>query len=383
MKSASLLLLMALALVGCNSTEEGTPIVAVPDSGLGGASTPLVSEEEVPEQDLLDPNRVVARVNDEIITVRSIQADYGDALLTIGDPSDARYRQALDRFALDMIIGRLFLQAAKRLGVDIDKADLERMVKEAEEQLKKRDTTLDADLRSRGIARWEWEEEQRKKLVIQKYFNIALGREGAISPETRPLVDFYVRPMEVRGYYERNIQDYQQDEQAKISAVFVRVSDFEQPGKSMDDAAEAAKAYALLLLSRARAGEDFNKLVEEVHGGPLAAFAKPIQRSDQQLDFVRDFAWTARVGDVSDLNTTPAGFVILKLEDYQVARVLPYEEAKEDIILQIRSYKFTAAQLKVQLSLLKESVVEPTAFKRVLKQRFLEQTEQVLNLLAN
>jgi len=382
MKCVSLLLLMTFLLVACNSTEE-TTTASAPGSGLEGVgSAPMVSEEEVPEQELLDPNRIVARVNDEIITVRSIQAEYGDALLTIGEPTDARYRQALDRFALDMIIGRLFLQAAERLGVDITEQDLERMVKEAEEQLKKRDTTLDEDLRSRGVARWEWEEEQRKKLVIQKYFNIALGREGPSSPELRPLVDFYVRPMEVRGYYQRNIEKYQQDEQAKVGAIFIRVADFEQPGVDMIEARDAAKAYASLLLARARGGEDFAQLVDEAHGGPLSAFEKPVKRSDQQLDFVRNFIWDAEVGDISDLNMTPAGFVVLKLEDYHTARVLPYDEAKADINIQIQYLKFTAAQLKVQLSLLKESVVEPAAFKRELKRRFQAQTEEVLDALS-
>ncbi len=382
MKSVSIILLLTFVLVACGSTTEAPGVVA-PDSGFEGVgAAPMVSEEDVPEQELLDPNRIVARVNDEIITVRSIQAEYGDALLTIGEPTDARYRQALERFALDMIIGRLFLQAAERLGVDVTKEDLERMVQDAEEQLKKRDTTLDEDLRSRGVARWEWEEEQRKKLVIQKYFNIALGREGATSPEVRPLVDFYVRPMEVRGYYQRNIKEYHQDEQAKVGAIFVRVADFEQPGVSGPGAQAAAKAYASLLLSRARGGEDFDKLVEEVHGGPLSAFEKPIKRSDQQLDFVRNFIWDARVGEISDLNMTPAGIVILKLEAHHTARILPYDEAKEEISVQIRYLKFSAAQLKVQLSLLKESVVEPAIFKRELKRRFQAQTEEVLDALS-
>ena len=382
MKSMPLILTI-LIFAACGSTDEGTPIVARPGSGLGGASaTPLVSEEEVPEQSLLDPNRIVARVDDEIITVRSIQAEYGDALLTIGEPTDARYRQALDRFAMEMIIGRLYLQAADRLGVTVSKDDVEKMVKDAEEELKKRDTTLDEDLKSRGVARWEWEEQQRKKLVIQKFLNISLGREGAISPETRPLVDFYVRPVEVRGFYNRNVATHQMEEQARVGALFVRVADFEQPGVTLAEAEDSAQTFAKLLLARARGGEDFDKLVEEVHGGPLPAFAKPIRKSDQQLDFVKEFVWNAEVGEISEPRRTPAGIVILKLMEYQKERVLPYEEAKEDIINQIRYLKFNVAQLKVQMRLLNQTVVEPAAFKRELKRRFQVQAQEVLDALS-
>ena len=119
MKYASLCAVVLILVAACGSTEENQ-VAAPPDPGVGGNSVPpMVTDEEVPEQELLDPNRIVARVNDEIITVRSIQAEFGDALLSIGEPTDLRYRQALERFALDMIIGRLFLQAAGRLGVAI------------------------------------------------------------------------------------------------------------------------------------------------------------------------------------------------------------------------------------------------------------------------
>ena len=119
MKHATLFAMVLLLVAACGSTGE-KPVAGPIESGSGGDSaSPMVTDEEVPEQELLDPNRIVARVNDEIITVRSIQAEFGDALLSIGDPTDARYRQALERFALDMIIGRLFLQAAGRLGVTI------------------------------------------------------------------------------------------------------------------------------------------------------------------------------------------------------------------------------------------------------------------------
>ena len=382
-RTSIILSLIALTLVGCKSTDEEPPLVAQPGTGIeSGGGQPLVTDEEVPEQDLLDPNRIVARVNDEIITVRSIQAEFGDALLTIGEPTDARYRAALNQFAMEMIIGRLFLQAADRLGVTITKEDLDQLIRETEADLKKRDTTLDEDLRDRGIARWEWEEEQRKKLLIAKFYRMSMGQEQAISPETRPLVDFFVRPVEIRGYYERNIQQYHMDEQAKVAGIFVRHSDFERDGVGGMEAETAAKAYARLLLDRAEGGEPFDKLVEEVHGGPLDAFKNPIRRSDQQLDFVRNFVWNAKVGDISGPHYLPAGIVILKLEDYQKARVMPYEEAKEQITGQIRMLKFSVAQLKVQMQLLRESVVEPPVFKRELKLRFQMQSEQVLDELS-
>ncbi len=381
MKHATLFAMVLLLVAACGSTGE-KPVAGPIESGSGGDSaSPMVTDEEVPEQELLDPNRIVARVNDEIITVRSIQAEFGDALLSIGDPTDARYRQALERFALDMIIGRLFLQAAGRLGVTITKQDLKQVVDDAEAALKKRDTTLDEDLRSRGIARWEWEEAQRKKLLIRKFFNMSVGREMAISIETRPLVDSYVRPVEIRGFYERNIENYRREEQAKVEAIFIRVATFEQPGVSRTEAQAAARAYAELLVDRARGGESFDELVLEAQGAPLDKFKEPFRRGTQR-DYVENFVWNAQVGEISDPISTSSGFLIPKLETQTTARVLTYEETKDEIAEQIRFLKISAAQLKVQMSLVRESVVEPAAFKRELKRRFKAQTEEVLNALS-
>ena len=78
-------ILMVGAGLGCSSTVEGPAIVAnrAPDEPA------LVSEiptKDIPEQRMLDPNRIVARVNDQIITVRTIRASpYGAALLSLGD----------------------------------------------------------------------------------------------------------------------------------------------------------------------------------------------------------------------------------------------------------------------------------------------------------
>jgi parvulin-like peptidyl-prolyl isomerase len=376
------ILLLVFLAFGCGSTPDGEGDPIPTDPGVGPtAPPPMVGDSAVPEQDLLDPNRIVARANDEIITVRSIMAEYGEALRSIGEPSDERYRMALDRFAMEMIVGRIFVQAAERLGLDITKADLDRVVKDAEEELKKRDTTLDEDLKERGVPRWEWEEEQRKKLLVQRFFRMSVGQEAAVSAETRPVADMYVRPIEIRGFYERNIERFERKEQARVGALFIRITEFENNGRTLREAQAAARSHAEALAKRARSGESFDALVLEVHGAPLGSFSEPFARGTQR-DFVENFVWSAKVGRVSDPIDTGAGFLVLKLTERTEAGLVPYADVKNGIAEQIRFLKYNAAQLKVQSELLQDSVVEPEHFKRELKRRFQTQTEQVLNALS-
>ena len=363
----------------CSSTDENPASIGGFEPDL---AAPMVGSGEVPEQQLLDPNRIVARVNEEIITVRSIQAEFGEALASIGEPTEERVRMALDRFALEIVIGRLFVQAAKRLGVEITREELDGAIADAEESvLKERGTTLDADLAARGIPRWEEEERIRRRLLISKFLRLSVGTERGRDPNTRPVADVYVRPKEVRAFYDRNPDQFRQEESARVGAVFVKFYDFQEAGKGAAEVRQDARRFAEGVVVRARRGEDFGKIVKEVQGEPLPQFAEPFKRGTQ-VSHVEEFAWKVDVGDVSDPIELRSGFLVLVLIERSNERILPFDEVKDEISRRFRMLKFTAAQLKVQSELLRESVVEPPVFKEELRLRFQEQTTQILAELS-
>ena len=358
----TLLCLTLLVAAGCSSTPE-TPLVA----GTGAleperASPAIGSGDEVPQQALLDPNRVVARVNDQTLTVRSIDAQFPAVLRTF-EGSDAQLRSALDQLTLRLIADRLFLEAAARLGIQITKEDLAKVREQFEKEAIARGTTMEADLAARGIPMWEWEEEQRRMILRDRYIYMALGRMQPRSPETRAEFDAFVRPSEVREWYDRNPDRFRQRDEAKLAAIHVSDRKFD---------GDRAKALALAagIAARARAGEPFEKLTEEVHGDtPFTIFDQAFDRDEgkKYAPEVQEFAWTNTAGAISDPIRTPIGYLVLRLETRQDARVVPFDEVRKGIEDHLYGLKMTIGRLKLQLDLLEDAVVTPRRFKDAIR----------------
>lgn len=351
MRRFPLLLLLAALAAACSSTPE-TPVVA------GGAlarerdAPPIGTGEDIPEPELLDPNRVVARVNDQTITVRTITA-------AIGRPegSPEQIRQALDYYTTGIIADRLFLEAAQRMGIEVTKADLERARQAFEEKAKERGTTLEDDLARQGIPLWEWEQEQRRQILKEKYRYMALGQMQPVSPDTRAEYDAFVRPVEVRDYWERTRDEYREKEEAKLAGVLVLNGRF-------DGDERKAKEYAEQLVERARGGEDFAAIVKEVQGdSPLGMFEKPFDRKQGFAPGIAEFAWNAPVGSVSDPIAMPAGWLVLKLERRQEARDPGFLEVRDQVEDRVYGLKLAIGTMKIQLDLLDDAVVTPRIYK--------------------
>ena len=143
MRKLSLIPVLAVLALGaaCASTDEVPVVATEPPSGHSG---PVRRTEpgEIPEQEILDPNRVVARVNDEIITVRAIQAKVGEAIAAFGDASEADLVRILDEAAFRMIVEELQVEAANKLGLTVTRGDLDRAVAAEEAKAKERGVTF-------------------------------------------------------------------------------------------------------------------------------------------------------------------------------------------------------------------------------------------------
>lgn len=95
---------------------------------------------------------------------------------------------------------------------------------------------------------------------------------------------------------------------------------------------DSARARAEEALERARAGEDFEVLVEEYSDEPLAAERGGLLRPGRQGTWVPEF-WEAasslEEGEISDVVETEFGFHVLRLEE---RRSVPFEEARDEVL---------------------------------------------------
>jgi hypothetical protein len=358
------LLALLLLLPACAGTEEEEePIVAT-----GSTFAPVPADPSEPGRkpdapELLDPNRILARVNDDVITVRSIRVEYPTDFLNLEDMGERRIQTMLQERTLWLLSDRLLIQKARELGAQVTRAELDaEIAKQEKEVVEKRNSTLDAELAALGLERWEWRAKEERRLLSKKFIDMLRGLRRPENEHLRAITDMWVRPVEIRRYYDRHPEEFQMPAWARVEAIFIRVSTFEKSAGAGSAAKDLARAAAGRTVARARAGEDFDSLMAEFHEKPLSLFENRFGKGEKAA-YVEDFVWSAEVGAVSEPVDRGSGFLIFKLAEKQEARVVPFEEARPRIEGGMRNLKGIVAQHQIQLVLLRESVVTPRVYK--------------------
>jgi len=145
-----------------------------------------------------------------------------------------------------------------------------------------------------------------------------------------------VTDAEVKSYYEANKAQYFKGKLFKASHILVKVD----PASNAEEKA-ARKEKAEKLMERAKAGEDFFNLAyyesddrSKYVGGSLGSFhaGQTVPEFDAQIQKMK-------AGEVAGPVQTMYGYHIIKLDEVQEARQLPYEEAADLIRERLRKEK--------------------------------------------
>ena len=115
-------------------------------------------------------------------------------------------------------------------------------------------------------------------------------------------------------------------------------------------------------LKRVKAGEDFATVAKEVsedtgsknNGGDLNYFYKG-QTGSKTFE---DAAFSLKTGEISDIVTSDTGYHIIKVTDKKDAKKISYDEAKNNIISNLKSSKVNSAVAKYITALKNKSTIE-------------------------
>lgn len=137
---------------------------------------------------------------------------------------------------------------------------------------------------------------------------------------------------EAKTYYDENKAQYLQPEKRLAAHILVSLGDDE----------DAAKAKAEAIMTKLKAGEDFEALAKSdsddsfsgEQGGKLDWFEQGVMEApfDQAL-------FALEKGQYSDIVKTSFGYHIIKLLDLQAASTSPFEAVKDKIVAQIQQDK--------------------------------------------
>jgi peptidyl-prolyl cis-trans isomerase SurA len=250
-------------------------------------------------------DRVVAIVNDEIITMSDLQRE--EALRKTNGKVDERL------LLEDMIDRKLQMAAAKRAGMDVTDKELA----DALSDIMKRNSLdagqFEAALIKDGITLDQYKTELREQMTLSRMFN-KFVRSGIAVDEA-----------EVHAYYERNLSSFTLPEEIRVRQMY-----FPIPEKATPAQIDAVRKQAQAVYERARKGEDFIRLVHENSSrGPQDGDLGFMQR-EQMLSEIEQAAQTLKPGDIAGPLLCAGGFHIIRLEEVRTP-VKPFEKVKDEI----------------------------------------------------
>ncbi|MBU4310489.1 peptidyl-prolyl cis-trans isomerase [bacterium] len=234
--------------------------------------------------------RVVARLNDEIITLTELEKAYRElkSALPEGEKMPSE-RNLLER----MIENRLLLQEAKREGIRVSQGEVHENIERMKSTFLS-EKAFEMALEQEGMKIEDLKKRYEEELMIKKL----------IDREVKPEIE--VSKKEIREYYEKNKKRFKEEEKVKIRHIFFK------------DYFQAEKA-----LKRIKSGTNFEEVAK---GGYLGSFKRG------QLDRkIEEVAFNLKEGEISSIVKTESGCHIIKLEKKEEARVKELSEAKEVI----------------------------------------------------
>ena len=277
-------------------------------------------------------DRVVAVVNDEVITMSDLQREQQKR----ADGKDERV--VLE----DMIDRKLQMVAAKRNGLDAT----EREVNEAVADIMKRNNLdkaqFETALAREGLTFDQYRVELREQMALSRLANKYV-RTGVAVEEA-----------EVRTYYDRNHAQFSLPEEMRVRHLLVKVP----PGATPAQVA-GVQERAGALMARLQAGEDFVRLIREAGEGPTAAQDGDLGflQLGQAIPEIDDAAKRLKPGEYAGPLRTEDGFQIIRLEEVRTP-VRPFERVKEEITRLLFEQKMENTYRTFLQSLRSESHIE-------------------------
>ena len=291
-------------------------------------------------------DRIIAVVNDEILTLSDLQEEMQEELRKVteqyvGEEQERRRVETERRLLEALIDRRLQMQEAKSVKLMPSAAEVNASL----EDIKKRGgATTDAGfqdaLRREGLTLERFRRSVEEQIAISRLVSKDV-RSKIILPEE-----------DLRRYYDEHPEEFTRIPEVRLRHLLIRAA-------ADADAAAVARARAKVEAARARIlkGEDFGKVADEASeaGGAPGGELGVVKKGELNPE-IEGLAFALPLRQVSEGFRTTAGFHLILVEERTESPVLPYTESRERIrekLLQERQ----GAKLKEWLAELRKRAV--------------------------
>ncbi len=349
--SKVILLGLAIVVIGTNmNCREKSP--REEDVRQAEPNTP--SETDVNTPSTITSKDVAVMVNGVEIKESAVMNLIGAQLAKIDQQSASipssvaeQYKKQLREQALEQLIRRQLLdEKIKESDIKITDEDVTKKIEEiASDQnisLEEFKRTLEQNNQDFDSVK----EDVRKQLTRNKFMEAQWAGKTDATEE------------EAKEYYEENKKRFDVPEHIRVSHILIQYAQ-DDPNADPNAAQAKAKAKAQDLLQQVKDGADFAELAKAhsdclsaPKGGDLGFF--PRGYSTPKFEKV---AFELEIGEVSDVVETEYGCHIIKATGHEDASVVSFEQAKDDIIQELKEKKRTEFAEKYISSLKAEAKI--------------------------
>ena len=291
---------------------------------------------------------IVTHVNNEIITRSEFQRSKDQLRDEVRqqDPinADKVYSDREKDVLRDLIDQQLLLDKGKDLGINADTDLIKRLDQMRKDMKLDSLEDLEKEATKQGVSWEDFKQNMRNEIITQKVIGEEVGGHLSISKE------------EEEKFYEDHKSEMEQPESIRLSEILIapKVTKPATPGAKVDpttpppaavdaqspadagarQAAEeaalaAAQAKANDFLKQIHDGGSFEDIAKKYSDGPSAADggALGMFKRGQLAKELEDKTFAMKAGDVTDVIRTKQGYVILKVDEHQMAGIPPLKDA--------------------------------------------------------
>lgn len=304
-----------------NPVPKGQPLLisAWVAALLMGLCCVLICQIPIAHGLLID--RIVARVNDDVITLSQLQEDglplFERLRATFsGEELESEVRRAEREILDQLILKRLQLQYASQINLKASENDVNAAVKDVLTRNNLTEETLVEMLGREGLTIQDYKERVREQIILARLLNQAVRSRVSVDSS------------EVDAYYQAHEEEFKQPDAARVRHIFFRID----PGGESSVIA-AIQQRATQVLQEARNGRDFESLARRysedataANGGDLGVI-----RRGQTVAAFEEAVFSLREGDISEVIRTPNGLHIVKVERSSQGSMRSLAEAREEV----------------------------------------------------
>jgi parvulin-like peptidyl-prolyl isomerase len=295
-------------------------------------------------------DKIVAVVNDEIITLAEFNTAFEPYLKNIednykGKDKEAIINQTKEAFMKRLVDNLLIEQETKKTGMGNVIKDEEVMDVIRDMIAKKKSNMEDF---KKNLAREGTSLESLKKDIRSQMMRIRLLRREIKSK-------VIVSDEEIGEYYNKNRQDYEGKEAVRLKQIFLAI-----PAKADKKTRTKIKEEAQQLRKRVLAGEPFELLAVKYSQGPGAAQGGDIGFIEKGtiIAAVDSVAFNLPMEQISEVIESGIGFHIIKVVDKKGAGLKPIAAVREEIKAKIEDEKLEKKYEEWITSIRKKSFIE-------------------------